>query len=127
MKISRRGFLVGVGSTGAVVAVDAFGLEATPGILTRHDTRIPGRPSGLDGLRLAQVSDVHLPGNRTAARAALELLHRERPDITLLTGDMTESLGALDGGRTFAAETRGSLATVAALGNWEHRIGAGGK
>ena len=127
MKISRRRFLVGVGATGAVVALDAFGLEATRVILTRHDIRIPGLPSGLDGLRLAQVSDVHLPGNRTAARAALELLHRERPDITLLTGDMTESLGALDGVRSFAAEARGSLATVAVLGNWEHRIGAVGK
>jgi predicted MPP superfamily phosphohydrolase len=127
MKISRRGFLVGVGATGAVVALDAFGLEATRVLLSRHDVRIPGLPSGLDGLRLAQVSDVHLPGNRTAARAALELLHRERPDIVLLTGDMTESLRALDEVRTFAAEARGSLATVAVLGNWEHRIGAVGK
>jgi predicted MPP superfamily phosphohydrolase len=40
---------------------------------------------------LAQISDVHLPGNQTASRAALEHLHQERPDIVVLTGDMTES------------------------------------
>ncbi len=54
------------------------------------------------------------------------LIHQERPDIVLLTGDMTESLRAMDDVRTFAAEARGRLATVAVLGNWEHRVGAVG-
>jgi hypothetical protein len=124
MKISRRRFLAGIGAAGAAVAVDAFGFEAHRVLLTRHEVRIPGLPSGLDGLRVAQVSDVHFPGNRIAARAALDLLGQERPDIVLLTGDMTESLGALNEVRAFAAEARGSLATVALLGNWEHRVGA---
>ena len=69
---------------------------------------------------------MHFPGNRIAAHAALDLLGEERPDIVLLTGDMTESLRALGQVRTFAAEARGSLATVALLGNWEHRVGAVG-
>lgn len=126
MKISRRQFLAGVGAAGAAVAADAFGYEAHRVLLTRHEVRIPGLPSGLDGLRIAQVSDVHFPGNRIAARAALDLIHQERPDIVLLTGDMTESLGAMAEVRTFAAEARGSLATIALLGNWEYRVGAVG-
>jgi len=127
MKISRRRFLAGIGAGGAAVAIDAFGFEAHRVLLSRHEVRIPGLPSGLDGLRIAQASDVHFPGNRIAARAALDLLGRERPDIVLLTGDMTESLGALGEVRAFAAEARGSLATIALLGNWEHRVGAVGK
>ena len=127
MKISRRRFLAGVGAAGGAVALDAFGFEAHRVLLSRHEVRIPGLPSGLDGLRIAQVSDVHFPGNRIAARSALDLLDQERPDILLLTGDMTESLRALDEVRTFAAEARGSLATVALLGNWEHRVGAVGE
>lgn len=127
MKISRRQFLAGVGAAGAAVAADAFGFEANRVLLSRHEVRIPGLPSGLDGLRIAQVSDVHFPGNRIAARAALGLLDQERPDIVLLTGDMTESVEAMDEVRTFAAEARGSLGTVALLGNWEHRVGAVGK
>ncbi|HEV8177883.1 MAG TPA: twin-arginine translocation signal domain-containing protein, partial [Gemmatimonadales bacterium] len=101
MKISRRQFLAGVGAAGAAVGVDAFGLEAHRVLLSRHEVRIPGLPSGLDGLRMAQVSDVHFPGNRLAARAALDLIHQERPDIVLLTGDMTESVRAMGDVRSF--------------------------
>ncbi len=127
MKISRRRFLAGIGAAGgAAISADAFGFEAHRVLLSRHDVHIPGLPSGLDGLRLAQVSDVHLPGNQIAARAALEHLHHERPDVVVLTGDMTESPLAMDGVRSFAAEARGSLATVALLGNWEYRAGVEG-
>ena len=127
MKISRRRFLAGVGATGVAIAGDAFGFEAHRVLVTRHDVSVPGLPSGLDGVRLAQVSDVHFPGNRTAAGAALEHLHHERPDIVLLTGDMTESTDAMAQVRSFAGEARGRLATVALLGNWEHRVGAVGR
>ncbi len=127
MKISRRQFVAGVGAAGAAVAADAFGFEAYRVLPTRHEVRIAGLPSGLDGLRIAQVSDVHFPGSRIAARAALDLLNQERPDIVLLTGDMTESLKALDEVRAFAGEAHGSLATVAVLGNWEYRAGAMGR
>jgi predicted MPP superfamily phosphohydrolase len=119
--------LAGVGAAGVAVAADAFGLEAHRVVLTRHDVRIAGLPSGLDGLRIAQVSDVHFPGNRIAAEAALEHLHNENPDIVLLTGDMTESQSALKYVRSFAGDAKGSLATVALLGNWEHRAGAVGQ
>lgn len=126
MRITRRQFLAGVGAAGAAVAADAFGFEAHRVLLSRHDVRIAGLPSGLDGLRIAQVSDVHFPGNQIAARAALEHLHNENPDIVLLTGDMTESQRAMKQVRSFAGDARGSLATVAILGNWEHRVGAVG-
>jgi predicted MPP superfamily phosphohydrolase len=127
MKISRRQFLAGVGAAGAAVGADAFGFEAHRVLLTRHEVRIPGLPSGLDGLRIAQISDVHFPGNRIAARAALDLIHHDRPEVVILTGDMTESQEAMGAVRSFAAEARGSLATVALLGNWEHRVGAIGR
>ncbi len=126
MRVTRRRFLAGIGAAGAAIAADAFGLEAHRVVLTRHDVRIAGLPATLDGLRIAQVSDVHFPGNQIAARAALEHLHNENPHIVLLTGDMTESQRALRHVRTFAAEARGSVATVAILGNWEHRVGAVG-
>ncbi len=127
MRLSRRRFLAGVGATGLVIAADAFGFEAHRVVVTRHDVRIPGLPSGLDGVRIAQVSDVHFPGNRTAAAAALEHLQREKADIVLLTGDMTESQEALSQVRSFAGNARGRIATVALLGNWEHRVGAVGR
>lgn len=47
--------------SGAAVAADAFGLEANRVLLSRQEVRIARLPSGLDGLRIAQVSDVNLP------------------------------------------------------------------
>ena len=126
MKITRRRFLAGIGAAGAAIGADAFGFEAHRVLLSRHDVPVPGLPRGLDGLRLAQVADVHLPGNQLAARAALDHLHRERPDIVILNGDMTESGRALTQVADFAAEARGSLVTAAVLGNWEYRAGVVG-
>jgi predicted MPP superfamily phosphohydrolase len=126
MKITRRHFLAGIGAAGAAIGTDAFGFEVHRVLVTRHDVPVPGLPSDLNGIRLAQVTDVHLPGNQLAARAALEHLHRERPDIVILNGDMTESGQALTQVAEFAAESRGSLATAAVLGNWEYRAGVVG-
>ncbi len=126
MKITRRRFLAGIGAAGAAIGADAFGFEASHVLLSRHDVLVPGLPLGLDGVRLAQVTDVHLPGNQLAARAALEHLHRERPDIVILNGDMTESGRALTQVADFAAAARGRLATAAVLGNWEYRAGVVG-
>jgi uncharacterized protein len=127
MKISRRHFLAGLGAAGAAIGADAFGFEAHHVLLSRHDVLVPRLAPGLDGLRLAQVTDVHLPGNQLAARAALAHLHRERPDIVILNGDMTESGQALSQVAEFAAAARGRLATAAVLGNWEYRAGVVGK
>jgi hypothetical protein len=40
---------------------------------------------------------------------------------------MTESQQAMKHVRSFAGEARGTLATVAVLGNWEHQVGAVGQ
>jgi uncharacterized protein len=124
MKITRRRFLAGLGAAGAAIGADAFGLEAHRVLVTRHDVLVPGLPSGMAGLRIAQVTDVHLPGNQLAARAALEHIYRERPELVLLNGDMTETARAMTEVRDFAANARGTLGTLATLGNWEYRAGA---
>jgi uncharacterized protein len=126
MKISRRRFLAGLGAAGAAIGADAFGLEANRVLVSRHDVPVPGLPRPLDGLQIAQIADVHFPGNRSAARAALEHVHSVKPDIVILNGDMTESAEAMDQVKEFAASARGRITTVAVLGNWEYRVGAVG-
>ncbi len=125
MPYSRRGFLAAAaGACGALVAGDALALEPSSVLVSRHDVAVPGLPIALDGLRLAHVTDVHFPGNVAAARATIGHLERERPDIVMLTGDMTEHARSLPWVAAFAAEARGRLATVATLGNWEYQSGA---
>jgi predicted MPP superfamily phosphohydrolase len=122
MTISRRRFLAWAGGTLSVAALgtDAFLFEPEHVLLSRHDVRIPSLPRGLEGLRIAQVTDVHFPGNVAAAEAVLQHLRRERPEIVVLTGDMLEHSGALPQVAAFARSARGSIATVATLGNWEY-------
>ena len=121
MKYSRRSFLVAAaGACGAVVGGDAFAVEPAKVLVSRHELPIPGLGRAFDGMRLAQVTDVHFPGNVAAARAALAHLRREKPEIVVITGDMTEHTEALATVAEFARQARGSLATVATLGNWEY-------
>ena len=108
------------GACWAIVGADALAIEPNEVRVSRHELRIPGLGSGLDGVRLAQVTDVHFPGNVHAARVALDHLTRERPEIVVMTGDMTESAKGLPSLAAFAAAARGSLATVSTLGNWEY-------
>jgi len=104
----------------AALGTDAFLFEPEHVLLSRHDVAVPGLPRGLDGLRIAQVTDVHFPGNVAAAESALEHLKRERPEIVVLTGDMIERGNALPQVADFARQGRGSIATIATLGNWEY-------
>ena len=122
--LSRRDFLAGGGfaacGLAGGVALDAFGVETRSVELTRHSVPVPGLAPELDGLRVAQVSDVHLyHGLHPAARRTMALLLEERPEIVVITGDACENSGVLGDLASFVRRVRGSLATIAILGNWE--------
>lgn len=119
----RRQFLGAFGAFGASIAADAFALEPRLVRVTRHDVPVRGLPPALDGTRIAQVSDLHLPACEAPARAALRQLERERPDIVVHTGDSIETAAGADALVELATGARGTLATVATLGNWECREG----
>ena len=126
VQCTRRGFLaIAAGTAGAVLA-DAAAIEPYRLHVSRHDLVVRGLAPGLAGLRLAQVSDVHLPGTPAVAESAVEAIRREQPDLVLLTGDIVEHARTLPALEELAAAVRGRLGTFAVLGNWEHkaRIGA---
>jgi len=115
----RRWIALVAGAAGAGIAGDAFGPAANEVKLSRIDLLLPGLPEAFDGLRIAQVTDVHLPANHEAAARALELLAAERPDVVVHTGDLLERSTAADALVEFARQARGTLATFATMGNWE--------
>lgn len=124
--LSRRHFLSAAASAGAAglgLSAYAFGPAATTVLLTRHDLQVPGLASALQGLRIAHVSDVHLPANVGAVRHALALLEAERPEVVVLTGDIVERYHALDDLIEFARGARGTVGTYAVMGNWERSGG----
>lgn len=125
LSITRRQFLNGsAGLLAAAALGDGLLVEPTAIAVTRHDVSIPGLAPALDGCRIACVTDLHLHGGvHRAARASIELLERERPHVVALIGDMCNQQSDLDDLMAWAREARGSVATVATLGNWEHDAG----
>jgi len=120
--VSRRRFLAAAaGAVGAAALGDAFAVEPVAVQVTRHDLAVAGLPRSLAGLRIACITDVHLHrGISPAARVALERLAGERPEIVVLVGDICNRRSDLKYVTAWARESRGTLATFATLGNWEH-------
>ena len=100
-----------------------FAVEPRRVFVSRHDVAVPDLPQALNGIRIAQVSDVHLPANHAAAERAVALVAGERPEIVVLTGDQCETVEAVPELGAFVSRVRGTAATLAVLGNWDYRGG----
>ena len=129
-RLSRREFLLGAAATAAAAASPArrwpLAREVTP---EPHEIVVPDLDPAHDGLRVAQLSDLHV-GSLTPVeriRAAVEEANRFRPDLVVLTGDY---LTRDRGGVSLMREQLGGLQapTLATLGNhdrWVDPRGAG--
>ncbi|PMD96265.1 metallophosphatase [Siphonobacter sp. BAB-5405] len=92
--ISRSEFL----AKSALVASAVPAIAFTYGIVSgAHDYRIrrvplvlKNLPKQFDGLRIAQISDIHSGSffNKTAVKGGIEMLLREKPDMVFFTGDL---------------------------------------
>lgn len=123
--ISRRHFLAAGATALAVAALPVAEARATDRVgESLYDVRVPGLPAQLAGLRIAQVSDLHLyAGIHPAAAHALELLDRARPDLIVLTGDQWDRV---PGARSFPAWLRqlpAGVPVIGVLGNHEFSAG----
>jgi predicted MPP superfamily phosphohydrolase len=121
-RFGRRGFLKGVALVGAAGALGAFPFDAEAGHADPSAERVTFDVPGLDpahhGLRVAQLSDLHVgPGTPDdVVRKALAQANAFEPDLVVLTGDyLSHSRRELDAMRALL----GGLAapTVAVLGN----------
>jgi predicted MPP superfamily phosphohydrolase len=57
--------------------------------ITHRDIRLPSLPSAFEGMKIVQLSDIHLDEftEPFLLRHAIELINRMQPDAVLLTGD----------------------------------------
>jgi predicted MPP superfamily phosphohydrolase len=122
-RFTRRQFLFGAAATAAAGA-SLPALAADDAITSeRHEIVLPGLDPAHDGLRVAQLSDLHV-GSLTPferIRAAIDEANRFQPDLVALTGDY---LTREPGGPTRLREHLGGLQapTVATLGNHDHWV-----
>ncbi len=86
-----------LGASGLAGAAYAMLYEPRHPRLERVTLRLPGLPPALDGLRVGQISDMHLGMRYTAAnsRWAVERMAEERPDLLALTGDFVSYAHAI--------------------------------
>lgn len=77
------------------VATMSFGI-----ISGAHDYRVrrrliesPNLPKAFDGIRVAQISDIHTGSffNKTAVSGGIDLLNAEKPDLFFFTGDLVNN------------------------------------
>ena len=91
------------GRAAAAVAAAALALLALAGyagsrrlVVRRLDVLVDGLPAGLDGLRLAQISDLHV-GPHTSRRfleRVASAVRDARPDLVASTGDQVDDYAA---------------------------------
>jgi len=109
---------------GAGLGADAFAWAPRRVQVSAQAVPVPGLAPGLDGLTIAQLSDIHLyRGLHPAAERAMELVSGLQPDLTVITGDLVEHASLVAELPPFFRACRGKLGTVITMGNWEYQAG----
>lgn len=79
-------------------------------------------PPDLQGLRILQLSDLHLGAGPSSAdlKALLDGLRAEPPDLVVLTGDVADKVEELEAALELVTQFAPRLGVYAALGNHEY-------
>lgn len=126
-KISRRKFLKYSGLlAGAAVAgsaLDAFVIEPHWFEVTRPSINVANLPAAWDGVRIAQITDIHIGRNSSLdhARQIVDMCNDLQPDITVLTGDLVSRADAITRALVeVLRDLRAGIGKFAVLGNHDY-------
>ncbi len=95
--ITRSEFLAKASLIAVAVPAATLGFGIISGA---HDYKIrkvkialPNLPASFDGIRLAQLSDIHSGSffNKTAVQGGVDMLLQEKPDVVFFTGDLVNN------------------------------------
>lgn len=136
-RLTRRDFLKlsGVGAVNfillAMLGGTGYGFLLEPHWLQVERVRLtlPRLPRTLSGLRVAQISDIHMGGwmNRQRFQRVADAIRKQNPDVLLMTGDFLlghrftdAAWQALQDLRDVLSPLAKSIPTFAVLGNHDH-------
>ena len=123
--LTRRQFIGGcLGAAVVGAGVWEYTTQAEPFWVqvVRRSLPVRGLPSGLVGARLVQLSDIHV-GGRVPDDYVLGQFERVaalKPDILVVTGDLTQAGSAEHAESIYASLPLARLATICTLGNHDY-------
>jgi predicted MPP superfamily phosphohydrolase len=122
----RRGFIRAAGAAfvTAPFAVMGFGILVQRKDFRLREVRVPiaNLPKDLDGLRIAQLSDIHLSPflSEQELAHAVSMANEVKPHLAVVTGDLITAAGdPLDACLRQLAKLRAEAGTLGCLGNHE--------
>jgi predicted MPP superfamily phosphohydrolase len=89
----------------------------------RKTLYLPNLPKSFDGLRFAQLSDIHSGSffNKVAVKGGIEMLLREKPDIVFFTGDLVNNEASeMRDYQDIFAKVKAPLGVYSTLGNHDY-------
>lgn len=127
-KLGRRKFLSQVGiimATAPFITLLFGALKGRYAFYTKHiRLSFPNLPAGFDGLRIVQISDLHLGSfgsNREPVSEAFDLINAEHPDIILFTGDVVNNFAAeMNGWESVFSKLKAPMGKYSILGNHDY-------
>lgn len=111
------------GTLAGAAFADGFLLEPFQLDVKRVEVASPRLPGGFDGLKIAQLSDLHLHRISRAYRTAIGVVGREHPDLIVITGDLVDRSDETAACISFLSslERAAGVPVVVVPGNWDHR------
>lgn len=114
-------------ATGSAAALAAYAVLVEPHWLQVRRSRVHVRflPPGLEGLRIALLTDLHVQRGRALGilRRAVDAAIRARPDLIAISGDLAEDEEALQAVLDALMPLEAPLGVYAVPGNHDHRAG----
>jgi predicted MPP superfamily phosphohydrolase len=112
-----------VGALAGAAAVEGFLREPFQLDVTRLRIASPSLPPGFDGMKIVQLSDLHLHRISRAYRMAIDAIRREHPSLVVITGDLVDRAEETAECLAFLTElcAAAGAPVVVVPGNWDHR------
>ncbi|MCY1517994.1 3',5'-cyclic adenosine monophosphate phosphodiesterase CpdA [compost metagenome] len=125
--ISRSSFLVKAGLVAAAVPLSSLSWGIISGAYDYQIKRVklilPNLPKAFDGIKLAQLSDVHSGSfyNKVAVKGGVEMLLAEKPDFIFFTGDLVNNLTKeMNTYQDIFSKVKAPLGVYSVLGNHDY-------
>lgn len=125
--ISRSQFLVKAGLVTAAVPLSSLSWGIVSGAYDYQIKRVklvlPNLPKAFDGIKLAQISDIHSGSfyNKIAVKGGVDMLMSEKPDLVFFTGDLVNNLTKeVKDYQDIFAKVKAPLGVYSVLGNHDY-------